>query len=297
MTKPFVVFSSASAQALAVGQTAVNQGLEVRAVLRGDKASTIKGPHEVFRADLTIVDSLVRAMSGVRAAFFHIPIASSPDQAAIHLSNFLFAAKQAQLPLLIFSSSSFADDSFSSTPLIDGNRFAVQQVLASGLPSIVLKPGLYLENLLVPFFVPNLEQGVLDYPPMNPDQAMSWTSHWDQALLAVAALQKPNLIGKAYNIASSKALTPTELATLLGKQRGNPAVKFQAINPEQFAQRVAIALNNPSLNFLLADLYRSINAQNPANLVVNTETLEKEFGVRLQSVSKRIGAWSLSGLI
>jgi NAD(P)H dehydrogenase (quinone) len=165
-------------------------------------------------------------------------------------------------------------------------------VLESGVPAIVLKPGLYLENLQVPFFVPNLDQGVLDYPPMSKDQPISWTSHWDQALLAVAALSKPALVGNAYNIASSQPVTSAELAAILGEHRGDSKLQFRAITPPQFAERVGNALNNPSLNFLLADLYRSINQQTVANLIVDTDKLQTLFGVRLKSIRERIDAWS-----
>jgi uncharacterized protein YbjT (DUF2867 family) len=293
MSQPFVVFSAASMQAFAVAQTAIDQGVNVRAVLRVGKASALVGAHEIARADLKNRNSLASAMSGASAAFFHLPIPAGPGESEIHLKNFLDAVKEAKLALLIFSSSSFADAWFSPTPLIDGNRYAVEQVLNAGIPVVVLKPGLYLENLQVPFLVPNLANSVLDYPPMNADQAMSWTSHWDQALLAVAALKKPELIGGAYNIASLDALTPIELAAILGKQRGNLQLQFEAISAEQFAARVGFALNNPSLNFLIADLYRSINQQSAANLIVNTDLLQKMFDVKLQSVSERIGAWSL----
>jgi NAD(P)H dehydrogenase (quinone) len=293
MNQPFVVFSAASAQAFAVAQTAVDQGIAVRAVQRPGKDTLLTEPHEIARADLRDVDSLVSAMSGARAAFFHLPIPVSPGESELHLGNFLSAAKRASLPLLIFSSSSFADDSFSSTPLIDGNRSAVKLVLGSGIPAIVFKPSLYLENLLVPFFVPNLAQSILDYPPMKEDQPMSWTSHWDQALLAVAALNKPELIGNAFNIASSQPVTPHDLAVILGKQRGDLQLRFQKIDPASFAQRVGNALNNPSLNFLLADLYRSINQQSAANLIVDIDHLQALFGIELKSVSERIGAWSV----
>jgi uncharacterized protein YbjT (DUF2867 family) len=295
MTQPFVIFSAASAQAFAVAQTAIDQSIPIKAVLRPGKISSLVGHHELAYADLNDVASLKNVLIGARAAFFHLPIPTGPGESELHLSNFLSAAKQSELPLLIFSSSSFADDSFSSTPLIDSNRHAVKQVLESGVPAIVLKPSLYLENLQVPFFVPNLNQGVLDYPPISNDQPMSWTSHWDQALLAVAALSKPELIGNAYNIASTQPVTPAELATILGehrgKHRGNSTLQFQAITPSQFAERVANALNNPSLNFLLGDLYRSINQQIPANLIVDTEKLQTLFGVKLKSVRDRIGAW------
>ncbi len=291
MNLPFVVFSAASAQAFAVAQIAIDQSLPVRAVLRPGKTSRLAGAFETAFADLTDIDSLVGAMVGVRAAFFHLPIPAGPNASELHLGNFLSAAKQAKLPLLIFSSSSFADDSFSATPLIDANRHAVRRVLASGVPAIVLKPGLYLENLLIPFFVPNLARGILDYPPMKADQPMSWTSHWDQALLAVAGLNKPELIGSAYNIASPEPVTPDQLATILGRRRGDLHARFEAIDPTQFAQRVSAALDNPSLEFLLTDLYRSINEQSATDLIVDTDHLQKIFGVELKSVSKRILGW------
>jgi uncharacterized protein YbjT (DUF2867 family) len=291
MNKPLVVFSAASMQAFAVAQTAIDQGCKFRAIVRAGKASTLLGAHEIVRADLKDTESLANAMFGASAAFFHLPMPAGPGESDMHLANFFAGEKKATLPLLIFSSSSFADNSFSPTPLIDGNRQAVDQVLKSGIPAIVLKPGLYLENLQVPFFVPNFANGILVYPPMKADQALSWTSHLDQALLAVAALKKPELIGGAYNIASLQAVTPIDLANILGKQRGNLQLQFKAISTEQFAAPVGAALNNPSLNFLPTDLYRSINQQSAENLIVDTDSLQKTFDVELKSVSERLGGW------
>jgi hypothetical protein len=96
------------------------------------------------------------------------------------------------LPVFIFSSSNDADESFSATPLIDANRSAAKEVLSSGIPAIVLKPGLYLENSQVPFFVPHLANGILDYPSMKADQPISWVHTGIRRYSLWRALISPN---------------------------------------------------------------------------------------------------------
>lgn len=56
-------------QAFAVAQNAIDQRCNVRAVLRAGKPSKLASAQEIARADLTDTESLVGAMSRVKAAF------------------------------------------------------------------------------------------------------------------------------------------------------------------------------------------------------------------------------------
>lgn len=288
------VFGATGAQGFPVVKRARLRGLEVRAVARNAEAVRARFGDEVqaAAADLADVDAIAVALNGVQAAFFHLPIARSPDEPARFLSNFLRAAQQVRLPQLVFTTSGSAGARYRRAVLIDGNTQAAKAVLAGPVPAVVLQPTLYLENLQVPLFVPLLHQGgILDYPPLLPQQKLSWTSHWDQAEIAVAALQRPDLAGRSFEIASVAAVTGGELAQHLEVWTGK-AVVYRPLTPAQFGARVAEALANPGVAALLAELYEALQALGPAGMQIETEALERTFDVKLQTVAQRIGSWA-----
>jgi NAD(P)H dehydrogenase (quinone) len=302
MSSPFVIFGASGAQGNAVVLEAVSQGLRVRAVARSgqnlarlsDSLASTQTPVQTMAVDFDEPASLLRALSGVAAAFVHLPIVQAPDQAPRWLGHLLKAAADCQLPLMVYSTSGPAAAQWRASPLIDAARAATQAVLNGPVPAIVLQPALYLENLDVPLFVPRLaDEGVLDYPPLPADWPVPWISHHDQALLAVAALKRPDLAGLAFPITSAGALSGQQLAALLQTLRGQP-VRFEALSPDAFGQRVATALGNPGLAFFLGDMYQALAGGGEQGLRLDTDPLAVRLGVRLQTVTDRVKAMKLA---
>lgn len=160
-----------------------------------------------------------------------------------------------------------------------------------GIPSIVLQPAIYLENLLTEFFLPNLRsEGLLDYPPMPATTRVQWTSHADQARIAAAALDRPDLTGLAFEIGTPDALTGPALAELISGWIGKD-VTFSPMKPAEFGQRVGDAIGGPGTAFALNDLYGSLEKLNGDEMAINTKKLEETFGVNLTSVADHIAAW------
>jgi NAD(P)H dehydrogenase (quinone) len=302
MSPPFVIFGATGAQGNAVVRAAVHQGLPVRAVAGSAKnlvalsnsMGSVTTPLQTMAAQLDDVISLRSALLGAAAAFVHLPIAQEPGQPARWLDNLLLAAAQSKLPWLVFSSSGPAMASWRASPLIDAARAATQAVLSGPVPAVVLQPALYLENLEVPLFVPRLaSEGVLDYPPLPVDWPVPFISHHDQALLAVAALTRPDLQGQAFPIASAGALSTQQLAALLQSLRGQP-VRTEPLLPEAFGQRVASALGNPALAFLLGDMYQAIAEGGVPALQIDGGALAARLGVRLGTITDRLSGMTVA---
>ena len=296
MSELLTVFGATGAQGLPVVQQAKLNGLRIRAVSRSVEgaahnaapAPSSPSVHERAAADFNDPASLMRALEGAAGAFVHLPIATSPDQPQRFLSNLLEACEAASLPLLVFSTSGPAHPSYRSSPLINANRMLTQALLSSRTPTIVLQPTIYLENLDVGLFVPRLDtEGVLDYPPAQPDQPVVWTSHHDQAIVAVAALKQPQHAGRAYAIGSPGPVNGLELANVLSRTRGRP-IRFESISAKQFGQRVAAALKNPGLEFLRADMYEACSEIPAHQLTVESAETAHIFGVKLMTATERI---------
>lgn len=293
MTKTVTVFGATGAQGAPVVSQALARGFTVHAFARdSNKISTMHPNAKAFAGSLDDKDAIARAFKNVDAAFVHLPMAQEADDSQRWLGATLEAAHEASLPLMVYSTSGPAGERFASSIVVDGTSAAANAVRNSGIPSIVLQPAIYLENLLPDVFVPNLRsQGVLDYPPMKASTKVQWTSHHDQALVAVAALARPDLAGNVYDIGSHGALTGAELARVVSDWVGQE-VNFSPLTPAQFGARVGDALQSPGAAFALTDLYESLEKLQGDDMVVDTNALEQTFNVSLSSVEERIQSWT-----
>ncbi len=291
--KTVAVFGATGAQGSPVVAEALAQGHTVRAIARDAEKIRAKHPAaQAVAADLADESALSAAMYGVDAAFLHFPMPSGPDDSQDWATAFFSAAHKVKLPLLVFVTGGPSGSRFPSSAIVDATTQGMSSVLDSGIPSIVLQSAVYLENLKPEHFLPGIRtEGLLDYPPVSQNLKVQWTSHIDQARLAVAALSRPDLAGKAFEIGTPDALTGAELATHLSHWVGR-SVRFDPMSPTDFGQRIGDALNSPGAAFALADLYGSIAKLQDNAMSVDTEALEKIFDVKLTSVADHIKNWS-----
>lgn len=293
MSRRVAVFGATGAQGAPVVDAALARGFRVRAVARTREAVSARHGDAVDAcgADLLDPERLAVALENVDAAFFHLPLPNGPDQPQRQLGNLLAAARRAALPLLVFSTSGASGPRYRQVPLIAGNSAASTAVLGSGVPAIVLSPTVYLENLRVPPIVPRLvSEGVLDYPPIGAEQRMSWTSQLDQALIAAAALDRPDLAGRRFEIATAGAVTGAELAALLGPVLGRP-VRYAPQTAEAFGAALGTAFGNPMLGEVLTGLYQAMRELGPTGLALDTDSIAREFALELPSIASRLAAW------
>jgi uncharacterized protein YbjT (DUF2867 family) len=144
------------------------------------------------------------------------------------------AASNAKISRLVASTSGAADEN-----LKHQNNHAVHiaitsTVLSSDIPSVVLIPTYYLENLLAPFSLgPIMETGELKYPPLSSTRKVSWTSLEDHAAFAVAALTTENVTGRSFDVTSPDPITGDELAALISQKVGRQ-VRYVPFTPQEF---------------------------------------------------------------
>ncbi len=293
MAKTVAIFGATGSQGAPVVNEALSRGMHVRAVARDANRIAKMHPHaEAFAANLGDEEAITAAFSDVDAAFVHLPMPLGPDDSQIWLKTIITAAHRSSLPLMVYTTSGPTGSRYASSVVVDSGTAGMQAVQNCKIPSIILQPAIYLENLLPEFFLPDLHtQGVLDYPPIPTTTKVQWTSHLDQARIAVAALNRPDLAGNAYEIGTPDALTSPELAGLISTWIGR-SVEFRPLTPAEFGQRVGDALNNQGVAFALSDLYSSLEKLNGGDMIVNTKILEDTFSIKLTSVAEHLKNWA-----
>ena len=292
MTFTVAVFGANGAQGAPVVTEAQAKGFTVHAVARDATKIVKMHPRaKAFAADLNDQSAIAKALNGVDAAFFHLPMPSGPDDVPGWMAAFMGAAHQVKLPFMVYTTSGPSGPRYPSSTIIDAATQGLEAVLASGIPTVALKPAVYLENLLPPIFLPRMRsEGVVDYPPLPAEMKVQWTSHLDQARIAVAALQRPDLAGQSFDIGSPGAMTGAELVAALRLWVARD-LSFQPSTPAEFGQRVADVIGSPSAAFALNDTYSALASMGETDMVVDTAGLEQLFGITLTNAADHIAAW------
>lgn len=282
-----VVFGATGTQGHPVVDAALEAGLSVRAVGRDpDKAAESLSTRAEFRqADLLDPESVVSAMNGMDAGFFFLPVLPQTAEAESMIEHVIAGARSAGLQRLIFTASAWSSEAMPSCAFVDGLRLATQRVLSSGVDAVVLRPTLYLANLVWPHILREVrEQGRLTYPPLDAQRRLNWTATEDQARLVVAALEA-GVVGEVIDIASPQAVNGPELCRMLAQVYGRE-VHYAPQTVADFADTLSHMAGSAEVGRSIAALYEGINQLPGDGPLVDTQALETRFQVRLTPVSE-----------
>lgn len=133
------------------------------------------------QVDLASADSLAFAYEGADGVFVHLPM-GAPEAAAAQARAVVEAVTRARPGRVVISTSGQIVDQPGSplqAPADSPIMTLIDGVTGSGVPTAVVAPRLYLENLLLPVVLtPVREEGVLRYP-LPASFPVSWSSHLD----------------------------------------------------------------------------------------------------------------------
>jgi uncharacterized protein YbjT (DUF2867 family) len=290
-----LVFGATGTQGHPVVDAALDAGLSVRAVTRDLHAAQkrLSQRAELFEGDLLDPDSLGEAMQGMDAVFLHLPVMPQSRDGAAMVDHFLSAIRGSQVRRLVFTTSAWCGDAMPDSEFVVGLRGATAAMLASGVETVVLRPTLYLANLVWPHIIRELQDfGRLSYPPLGARRRLNWTATEDQAVLVIAALNS-DVAGEIIDIASPEPVTGPEMCRLLATVYGRE-VHYAPQSVEDFADTLSHLAGSAEVGRAIAELYDGIDQLPGDGPLVDTDALEQRFGVRLTPVSEwvadRLGA-------
>jgi uncharacterized protein YbjT (DUF2867 family) len=190
-------------------------GEAVRALVReGESAAAFPDGVGAIVGDLADRGSLASAMDGVEKVF----LLSSAHQSAVGWhKNAIDAARDAEVELLV-RSSILGAGSRSEADFIDLHVEIDAYLESSGLPHVILRPNLFLQN------VPesNIPAIGLDgnlYVDAG-EARISMVDTRDVAAVAAVVLTEPGHAGQAYDVTGPEALSYTDVAAALTRSLG-----------------------------------------------------------------------------
>jgi uncharacterized protein YbjT (DUF2867 family) len=253
MTQTATILAITGAQQSAIAARFLAAGWTVRGTSRKPNSSEHGW---VVAADLDSGEGLAEAMAGSDAVVLTLP-QDHRDGAMPRIARQVAeAAASAGVGRLVLNTAGTIDEA-ADRPLFQDMRAARRAVQEAGVPSVVLQPTVYMDNLLQPWSLPAIvDNGVLAYPA--PEQVqISWLSHRSLADFVHAAATRADAVGRDLHIGGPEALTGAELAALLGTGLGRP-VAYQRIPLEAFAKGLDDAFGAPA-GQRIASLYARLD--------------------------------------
>ncbi|MDJ1137542.1 SDR family oxidoreductase [Streptomyces iconiensis] len=280
--KHFLVTGATGFQGSAVARLLTSQGHTVRGFARHPQNASGVAPNgtEMVLGDLADRESVLRAFEGITHASVVIPLAYDREIVLSYARNIADAARSAGVERLVYNTNTPIPGARTHRPGFETRRDAEAILRKSGVPTVVLSPPVYLDNLFSPWNGPGLvNDGVLAYP-LPAEQRVSWLSHADLAKATVAALEHDGLDGEVIALGGPQALTGHELADQFARGLGRD-VRYLSLEVEQFESGLAQLLGNEAAAGV-ASIYHHVSDGRATDLLaVDAAVLERRLGIRL----------------
>ncbi|TWB16507.1 uncharacterized protein YbjT (DUF2867 family) [Rhizobium sp. ERR 1071] len=219
-SQPILVYLAAGVQGSAVVHAALQRGFKVRALVRDRRrASALSALGvELVEGDLRDAASLRAASTGITHAVLQIPIGSQGDM-RIQADNVISASLDQGPKSLVLKLASASRPAPCQEPSFVANAMLEDVVRASGLPFAIVRPTMYLDNLLKPSARKDIVGEGIFAPPIAEAQRIAWTSVDDCARAAITLLERGITSGD-HRIAGPESIDGNELVSRIGAGLG-----------------------------------------------------------------------------
>lgn len=243
LSKPILVYLAKGVQGGTVVRAALRHGLSVRALVRDKKRSEALRALGVELAEGDLFDraSLKAASRDVGHVVLQIPPGTEAEMLA-QAEHGLEAAKTQGVRLLVLKLASSSRPAPCDEPSFIANAMIEERVRRSGVPFALVRPTMYLDNLLKPSARADIvDRGVFE-PPIAASQRIAWTSADDCAEAALTLLLN-GVDGGDHIIAGPEILTGEELAVRIAAGLERPVV-YRAQALDAFEREVDAAVGS-----------------------------------------------------
>lgn len=291
--QPVLVYGAAGARGSAVAHGLLDRGRRVRVLdhmphpgAAGVLDAVAARGAEVVPGDLDDPASLAAACRGAAGVFLHPPLVGRPDRTLEQMNAALRAARAAGVERVVLATNSALPPEPCGVPAVEVNREIEALLADTDMPGVVLRPTLYLGNLLAPWSMPRiLQRGELAYP--LPEQVpVSWLAPEDAAEAAVLALTADLHDGLLVPLGGPGPVRGAELAAEIADAAGRE-VHSLPVSPEDFGATLAPVLGEEAAASV-AELYAYLSGPGRDVLQASAQPAQDALGLSTRDV----GSWA-----
>ncbi|MFJ2744604.1 SDR family oxidoreductase [Streptomyces sp. NPDC087440] len=283
-----LVTGATGLQGGAIARHLAAQGAEVTGLVRDPDGPGPAGVRLVG-ADLGRAEEVLKAFAGVTHAVVTIPLEYDTDTVLSYAHNIADAARAVGVRRLVFNTNTALPETATPYAAFETRRAAEAVITGSGVPTVVVRPPVYLDNLFSPWNGPALvNDGVLAYP-LPADQRVAWLSHDDLARIVAAALESDAVVGRVLDVGGADVVTGPELARAFAQVLGRE-VTYVALDVRRFEEGLAQVVGVEAAAGV-AGIYHHVSTGLAAGLLAaDPGWTRRELGVELTPVVEWIKA-------
>lgn len=242
---------------------------------------------EIVQGGLDSKAALAEAMRGTQAAVYSFPMIFDLDLAKAYTENFIAAAKQERVGLILFNVTFHLAEEQTGLLALD-LKVAMKELFdASGLNVITLVPDVYIDNIAAPWSIPViLEHKIVPYP-IEPNTKIPWISHADLGQYVVAAISKPELAGQTLPIGGN-LVTGEEIAAAIGSKI-NQNINFVSVSPNDFEQQLQAGFGEVAAREV-SNLYRYIKQNHTDFVSKDFDRTNQLLGIQPQPLNEWVNS-------
>lgn len=240
-SQTILVYLTNGVQGGAVVRAAFRRGIKVRALVRSRTRSHALAALgvDLVEGDLHDPTSLRAASAGIAHAVLQIPIGSQDDM-RVAADNALSASRACGLTSVVLKLASASRPACCPEPSFVANATIEDMVRRSGLHFAIVRPTMYLDNLLKPSARMEIAEHGVFAPPISASQRIAWTSADDCADAALTLLER-GAYGGDHRIAGPNSVSGEELAARITAGLGHRVV-YRAQPLDEFEREVDAAM-------------------------------------------------------
>jgi uncharacterized protein YbjT (DUF2867 family) len=248
------VTGSGGAQAGAIALALEEAGIKVRRLSRSDEGGRTA-------VDPDSEGSLAAGLEGVGGIVFTVPQDYREGAREALAERLVRAAAPAGVSRLV---GNMGGPIYALDHQVTRDLRRIRDILTSGdVPTVVLQPTTFMDNLRAPWAVETIAGGVLPYPV--PAQArVSWISHRSLGMFAVAALRE-DVAGQVFRVGGPAPVTGEQVAEAVGRAAGRP-VQFVMMPNDQMAAALNAQFGAPAGDHIAA-LYHYLETDPEAGAI------------------------------
>jgi uncharacterized protein YbjT (DUF2867 family) len=223
-----LVTGAAGKTGRAVIRALTDQGKSVRALVR--RAGAALGAQETVVGDMRSPATLEEAMAGTDSVYFIAPNMSPDELDMAQIA--IVAARAAGVTHFVYHS--VLHPQVEKMPHHWQKMRVEEQLFESGLAYTILQPTAYMQNILAQW--PQIvEQGSYSVP-YGADARLSLIDLKDVAAAAATVIGRSEHVSAVYELAGTRPLSQTEVATTLSQQLNRP-VQVKAISLDDWEKQ------------------------------------------------------------
>ena len=265
-----------------IAEQLLKGGHTVSTLKRSEGIITYMPTINIIKGGFEDGEAIKSALKNVDVAVFTLPLLFDLNTAKEYTTNFINAAKEQNVPLLIHNAGFDLGEKSKGILTFEIKMLLKELFDASGLKIITLVPDIYIDNISAPWSIPVILNNEIVPYPVASGTKVPWISHTDLGKFVASAVEKPELAGKVLPIGGN-LFSGEEIAEVISKETGKQ-LRYIGMTPDDFENQISPTFGEVA-GKEISNLYRYVKDNREELIAKDFKGTQELLNVTPQSLS------------